>query len=143
MSWTDASLKDYAKLGKIPGDLLYYALKKFKEATRQKIEIILEDKNGVFGFNMERVVLTAKSYIYLGNVVSCHKRAIYSAINTKKKLVMFIGSNKTFYSFNPEDVLKITKENIRARSTFLNFSIRIGTKLFSIIDDHIIWHIMR
>lgn len=133
MAW-NPDLTEFTELGRIPGDLLNFALKKFKELTKQNIEVILEDENGVFGYNMERAVLTAKSYIF-GDLVSCHKRAVVSAINTQKRLVMFIGNNKTFYSFNPDEIFNFAKENIRAGSLMLNFPIKLGVKLFRVSEE--------
>lgn len=104
---------------------------KLLEEARQKLgkNVIenLSDNNGVFGYLTEDCVLVAKNYIW-GYLVSAHKRAVISAMNTKKPLVMYIGRNRVFYSFEPQNVLDNSSENVRLGSVMLNFDVKLGTR---------------
>jgi hypothetical protein len=87
----------------------------------------LADSKGVFAFNLTNCVLVAKDYIY-GNMVSAHKRAIVSAYNQEKPLIMFIGQDNHFYKFSPAVVLQNSRPNERWGEVMLNFDISLGKR---------------
>jgi hypothetical protein len=90
-------------------------------------DYILSDTFGVFGYIFNRVVLVARSYVF-GNIVSCHARAVASAKNQGKPLVMYIEEPDVFYEFNPDDILDNHVVNYRGGQKFLNFNIRSGRR---------------
>jgi len=85
----------------------------------------LKDKYGVFAYNLKNFVVVAKRYIY-GNIVSCHKRAVVSAMNQKKPLIMYIDQVDKFYQFDPKEIFENSKENLKGGEKMLNFDIRLG-----------------
>ncbi len=112
------------------GDNIPKGGKLLEEARASLGDVIIEtlsDDNGVFGYVTNNCVLVAKNYIW-GNLVSAHKKAVISSINTNKKLVMYIGRNKAFYSFEPHEILNNSEENTRLGSVMLNFNIRLGKR---------------
>ncbi len=132
MSMIDADLTQFTERGAVSGKLLAEALKTYKQVTKEKIVAILRDNYGVFGYNMERAVLTAKKEPFY-DIVSCHKRALFSALNTKKPLVIFMKDNNAYYKFNPEEILKADPRiNERAEAPFFNFPISLGKRIISV-----------
>lgn len=93
------------------------------------IEHKLSDKHGVFGYLTNRGIVVAKSYIY-GYILSCHTRALYSALNFRKPLIMYIEQSKRFYSFSPREVLEDgdSFRNIRGDAEMVNFTVKIGKR---------------
>lgn len=85
----------------------------------------LIDENGIFALDLERGIFTARRYIW-GNLVSTHLRAIVSAINQSKPLIMYIQSVNKFYEFNPKELLEEGEENKKGNARFLNFKISKG-----------------
>lgn len=89
----------------------------------------LGDDYGVFAINLPRFVLVAKQYI-MGWVVSAHKRAIVSALNQSKPLVMYLGEQDKFYEFDPKKILEDNVgENYKGTSLMVNFDIRLGKRI--------------
>ena len=118
------------KLGRYPikkgsNTLLWTA---FEKIQPNELEYKLKDNIGTFALDTEKGIMTAKKYIY-GNIVSCHKRAVFSAINQDKKLIMYIGDADAFYTFNPAEVWNRSEENKRGSAIMLNFNIKLGTRL--------------
>ena len=120
-------------------NLIQYQLKKgsnkllweaFEKSQPNHLEYRLKDNDGVFALDTEKGILTAKRYIY-GNIVSCHKRAVFSAINQDKKLIMYIGDVGAFYTFNPAEIWnrKNHEENKRGDNIMMNFNIKLGTRM--------------
>lgn len=93
----------------------------------------LEDDKGTFAINTDRCVLVAKKYVY-GYIVSAHKRAVISAFNQKKKLLMYIGNAKKFYVFDPKDILNNSMENIRGKEVMMNWNINLGRRFLTLND---------
>ena len=113
-----------------PGNskLLWEAFQKFQPAHLQDK---LSDEKGVFALNTDRGVLCAKKYVY-GNIVSSHKRAVVSAANQNKKLVMYIKTANKFYQFNPFEIIRDGMENIRGNAKMLNWNIKYGERVKTI-----------
>lgn len=126
-------LADAKTVKKIDKVLLSDALHLFHQKFKDQMEAVLQDDQGVFGYVFSKYVIVAKGYIvnnyFIENMVSCHKRAVYSAYNTGKKLLMYVRDSKTWFEFDPSDIMKNSLENIRGSSTFLNFSIDIGREI--------------
>ena len=108
------------------GNLLNIAVNRIK--GHEIVEGELIDEHGTFAIITNRHVVVAKSYIY-GNIVSCHKRAVYSALNQNKKLLMYILDVNRFYEFEPNEIIETAVENIRGGVKMLNFDIRLGKRL--------------
>lgn len=106
------------------GKLLKRAIEKFKYPT---IYGLLDDDTGTFAYEVDDYILTAKKYIY-GNMVSCHKRAIYAALNQNKLILMYIADADKFYRFNPEAIIKDkeTVFNKKGENEMINFRIKLG-----------------
>lgn len=83
------------------------------------------DEDGAFALNLENGIFVAKKYIW-GNIVSCHKRAVISAMNQNKPLIMYIEKIDRFYEFNPEELLQEGKENLKGNAKMVNFKITKG-----------------
>jgi len=112
------------------GNLLNIAVNRIK--GHEIVEGELIDEHGTFAIITNRHVVVAKSYIY-GNIVSCHKRAVYSALNQNKKLLMYILESNKFYEFEPVEILQNSTENMRGDVKMLNFGIRLGVpKIFKL-----------
>jgi len=88
----------------------------------------LEDELGVFALNLINHVLVAKDYIY-GNKVSAHKRAVISALNQKKPLIMYIAQENKFYEFDPKMIMNHSDENMKGKALMINFDIKLGERL--------------
>ena len=110
------------------GKLLTIAVGKVIKDFNAVVEGELIDEHGTFAIITNKWVLVAKSYIY-GNIVSCHKRAVYSALNQNKKLLMYILDVNRFYEFEPNEIIETAVENIRGGVKMLNFDIRLGKRL--------------
>lgn len=93
----------------------------------ERKDYILSDGHGVFGYIFNTVVLVARSYVF-GDMVSAHARAVASAKNQGKPLLMYIEEPDVFYEFNPDEIMKHHTVNHRGGEKFLNFNIRLGTK---------------
>ena len=103
------------------GELLRDLVIKLKAYNCEK----LKDDMGNFALNLEEGVFVTRRYIW-GNIVSCHKRAVVSAINQNKPLIMYIKNVDKFYEFNPREILEEGVENRKGEAKFINFSIRKG-----------------
>lgn len=119
---------------KIDGTLLNNALHLFHQKFKDQMEAPpLQDEHGIFGFVFKDFIVVAKSYIvgnsFIRDMVSCHKRAVYSAYNGGKKLLMYIKESKTWFEFDPAIIMNNSVENIRGSSIFLNFSIDLGEEI--------------
>jgi len=89
----------------------------------------LKDDYGIFAYNLPRFVLVAKQYI-MGWVVSAHKRAIVSALNQSKPLVMYLDEQGKFYEFDPKTILEENVgENYKGTALMVNFDIRLGKRI--------------
>ncbi len=105
--------------------LLWKAFDKIQPAI---IEDRLKDDKGMFAINTNKGVLVAKKYIY-GYIVSAHMRAVVSAYNQRKRLILYIDDIRKFYSFKPDEILRNSEENIRGKAVMLNWNIKLGEKL--------------
>lgn len=92
-----------------------------------QIEEFLTDDVGIFGFITNKGIFVGKKYVY-GNLVSCHKRAVVSAYNLKKDLIMYISDTDKFYTFYPWELLKKGEENLKGKTKMLNFNIKLGRR---------------
>jgi len=89
----------------------------------------LSDDYGVFAYNLKDFVLVAKDYV-MGNCVSAHKRAVISAHNQNKPLVMYLNEQEKFYRFETGEILrKNYGENFKGTALMLNWSIILGKPL--------------
>ena len=116
-----------AKVDNWPGGLLGKALGTLIATAFVRISGRLSDKDGTFAILTDREVLTAKEYVY-GNIVSAHKRAVYSALNQNIPLVMWIDDAERFYAFDPKGIINNSQENVRGESIMLNFDIKLGRR---------------
>lgn len=107
------------------GELILKALNEAKERLKQVVVSRLTDTHGVIGYETNKVILCAKKYIF-GNIVSCHKGLLKKAIDTDKKLLMYIEKANKFYAFDPNTCLKNGVENKRGANIMVNFKIREG-----------------
>ena len=101
--------------------------KAFERSQPNRLEYRMKDKEGVFALDTSKGILVAKKYI-MGWCVSCHKRAVFSALNQDKPLLMYIKDSNGFYEFNPSDIWKNNEENKRGDAIMLNFSIKLGKR---------------
>jgi len=85
----------------------------------------LKDNVGTFALNTDKGVLVAKKEVY-GWCVSAHKRAVISALNQGKCLIMYVG--RKFYGFDPQKILDNSEENTRGKAVMLNWNIKLGTR---------------
>jgi len=127
-------LMDVKIVKKVDGTLLNTALHLFHQKFKDQMEAPpLQDEYGVFGFSFSNFVVVAKSYVLpfqqWDDMVSCHKRAVISAINMKKKLLMYIGEMESFFEFDPNEVYEKSLENIRGTSIMLNFLLSLGREI--------------
>ena len=106
------------------GTLLFKAHGLFGE----KILDRLEDEVGTFALNLPQYILVAKDYIY-GDIVSAHKRAVISAQNQGKELLMYIAQDQKFYKFDPESILYYGKENMKGKALMSNWNIQLGVRV--------------
>ena len=95
------------------------------EALHCSIKGRMMDDNGTYAYVLDDAVLVAKRYIY-GYIVSAHEKAVKKARDNNLNLVMYIGNQNKFYSFNPSKVIEQSHENVRGGSVMLNWSIRLG-----------------
>jgi hypothetical protein len=112
--------------------LLVLAFKRLKRwKTNLTLEAKLKDDVGVFAYDTNYGILTAKKYIW-GFLVSCHKRILYSSLNQKKKIIMYIADNGKYYIFEPKEILKDkqTVTNLRNEIEMVNFNIKLGKRFF-------------
>ena len=93
-----------------------------------EIQDMLSDNIGLFAMNTNKGVLCAKKCLY-GSLVSCHMRAVVSAKNQGKPLLMYVKSIGSIYRFNPDDIFDNNQENVRGGETMLNFPIRLGERV--------------
>ena len=93
----------------------------------QSVKDVLRDDLGIFALVTDSGVFVARQYIW-GNIVSAHKRAVVSAFNQKKPLIMFIYTQEKFYSFDPDELLRLGYENKKGRAKFINFNIKLGKR---------------
>ena len=105
----------------------------FQKMQPSAIELKLSDEDGLFGIVTDKGVLVAKRYVY-GDIVSCHQRAVFSALNQKKDLIMYIKDEDKFYKFNPITILIYSETNKRGNSIMRNFNIGFG-KRFNTLHD--------
>lgn len=105
----------------------------FNKAQPLKLIEKLQDKKGTFALNTDRYILVAKKYIY-GYIVSAHKRAVISACNQKKDILMYIKNSNKFYLFDSKKVLNNSTENIRGEEVMLNWNINIGRRYYTLSD---------
>jgi hypothetical protein len=108
-----------------PGGLLKEALAQLGVTPQEP----LRDDSGVFAFHLGECVLVAKRSTF-GFIVSAHKRAIYAALNRGVPLVMYIANTKSFYEFDPMQLVKESIMNVRLGETMFNFSIKLGKRIF-------------
>jgi len=80
----------------------------------------LYDEVGTFALNLAKYILVAKDYIY-GNIVSAHKRAVISAFNQNKEILMYIAQDEKFYKFNPRSILEYGNENVKGKALMINW----------------------
>jgi len=88
----------------------------------------LEDEVGIFALNLIDYILVAKGYIH-GYIVSAHKRAVISALNQKKEILMYIERGDKFYRFDPKKILNTGEENMKGKALMINFDIKLGERL--------------
>lgn len=82
----------------------------------------LEDSHGLYGLRYHHFILLAKDYVY-GDIISVHKEAMIKAMQHEVKLLIYLASSNSFYTFKPEDILKNNEgENRKGRATMLNIS---------------------
>jgi len=88
----------------------------------------LEDSHGLYGLRYGHFILLAKDYVY-GDIISVHKEAVAIAIKHEVKLLIYLASSNSFYSFRPEDILKNHEgENRKGTARMLNFTIKLGKR---------------
>jgi len=104
--------------------LLWQAFQKIQPA---ELMDRLKDDHGIFALNLDKGVLVAKKEPY-GYIVSAHMRAVVSAFNQKKNLIMYIGSQDKFYEFNPNEIMEKSENNIRGGEVMMNFNIKLGKR---------------
>jgi len=121
-------IEDVGESNNSGGQLLAEAILKYKAKFNTIIESIYRDNIGTFGYETNKSILCAKSYIY-GWIVSCHKDLLEKANEKKKPLVMFIKSCDKFYSFLPAQCLEGGTENIRNGIVMVNFDIKQGKNI--------------
>jgi len=106
------------------GTLLFKAHGLFGE----KILDRLEDEVGTFALNLPQYVLVAKDYIY-GSKVSAHKRAVMSAYNQNKEILMYIAQENKFYKFDPRMIMNYSDENVKGKALMTNWDIQMGVRV--------------
>lgn len=106
------------------GTLLFKAQRLFGGPIIER----LEDEIGIFALNLAKYVLVAKTYIH-GYIVSAHKRAVYSAFNQNKELLMYIAKSDAFYKFNPKTILNYGEENMKGKAIMMNWNINLGERV--------------
>lgn len=118
MTW-HPNLSEY-DLKKGSNTLLWEA---FSRSQPNNLEYKMKDNDGVFALDTSKGVLVAKKETY-GFIVSAHKRAVFSALNQDKKLIMFLKKNNAFYAYNPFMIWRNSEENKRGEAIMLNWNIQ-------------------
>ncbi len=108
-------------------DLLSQAIQRMGIVFNGSI-IKMRDRHGVFAYDMNHHVLVAKRYIYR-NIVSAHARAVASAMNQGKELVMYISDANALYSFSPREIMEKAAPNWKGGAKMLNFPVSMGRRL--------------
>jgi hypothetical protein len=105
----------------------------FKRLKRWKTDLVLEaklkDDVGIFAYDTNYGLLTAKKYIW-GNFISCHTRVVCSGMNQKKDVIVYIADAGKYYSFNAKEIYKKGIRNMKGDSEFLNFPINLGKRIW-------------
>lgn len=108
--------------------LLVTAYKRLKKTyPNLKINNKMRDSGGIFAYDTNYGILVAKKQVW-GYYVSCHQRAVISAFNQNKNLIMYIEDVRKHYKFNPKEVLEKSKPNLKGSVTMLNFDIKLGVR---------------
>jgi len=108
--------------------LLTLALEKLGLTWDQVRDRVLEDDYGVFAINLDNGVLVAKDYKLRGRIVSCHRRALVSAYNQRKPLLMYLAEDDCFYEFSPREIMGCSFQNYKGTALMENFDISLGRK---------------
>ena len=107
---------------KSKGSFLPKAMKKLNRFVLRTFS----DDVGLVAFEVDDFVVVAKKYILRGVIVSAHANAVRQALELGKDLLMYIGEKDKFYMFYPQDIIDNGVKNVRGKSEFINFDIKMG-----------------
>lgn len=99
--------------------------KAMKRLNRLVLKTFRDDV-GLVAFEVDDFVVVAKRYVLQGMLVSAHANAVHQAEELGKDLLMYIGERDKFYVFYLQDIFNTCTKNMRGKSEFLNFDIRMG-----------------
>lgn len=87
------------------------------------------DDYGMYAYRFAQGILCAKERPY-GNIVSCHLNLVFDAKDRKIPIVMWLDSAKTFYAFDPNEIIKNNKgTNDKGSAKMINFDIKLGKRV--------------
>jgi len=107
--------------------LLDIAFEGLRDMTGDKAKEIkkLKDENGRYGIETQNHILCAKKEPY-GNIISVDQKAVKRAFRESKKILIYIQKNKSYYEYDPEEIMKESEINEREKSKMMNFRLNMG-----------------